>query len=106
LLQWYITVYNFPTNIGGRPLFSWPSYIIITFELTILFAAFSATFGLLGLCGLPLPYHPVFNVPRFSLASRNAFFLCIEAADPHFELEKTKSFLNGLHPKEVSEVAH
>jgi len=106
LLQWYITVYNFPTNIGGRPLFSWPSYIIITFELTILFAALSAVLGLLGLCGLPMPYHPVFNVPRFSLASRDSFFLCIEADDPHFDLDKTKSFLAGLHPKEVSEVAH
>jgi hypothetical protein len=106
LLQWYITVYNFPTNIGGRPLFSWPSYIIITFELTILFAAGSAVVGLLALCGLPMPYHPVFNVPRFSLASRNSFFLCIEADDPQFELGKTKSFLAGLHPKEVSEVAH
>jgi Protein of unknown function (DUF3341) len=106
LLQWYITVYNFPTNIGGRPLFSWPSYIIITFELTILFAAGSAVVGLLALCGLPMPYHPVFNVPRFSLASRNSFFLCIEADDPQFDLVKTKSFLAGLDPKEVSEVAH
>jgi hypothetical protein len=106
LLQWYITVYNFPTNIGGRPLFSWPMYIVITFELTVLFASISATFGLLALCGFPTPYHPVFNVPRFSLATRNGFFLCIEASDPHFDLDKTKSFLNGLHPKEVSEVAN
>jgi Protein of unknown function (DUF3341) len=106
LLQWYITVYNYPTNIGGRPLFSWPSYIIITFELTILFAAISAVGGLLALCGLPMPYHPVFNVPRFSQASRDGFFLCIEAADPEFELDKTKDFLTALHPKEVSEVAH
>jgi hypothetical protein len=87
-------------------LFSWPSYIIITFELTILFAAGSAVVGLLALCGLPMPYHPVFNVPRFSLASRNSFFLCIEADDPQFDLVKTKSFLAGLDPKEVSEVAH
>jgi hypothetical protein len=106
LLQWYITVYNFPTNIGGRPLFSWPMYIVITFELTVLFASIAATFGLLGLCGFPLPYHPVFNVPRFSLATRNGFFLCIEADDPLFDLDKTKSFLNGLDPKEVSEVAN
>jgi hypothetical protein len=106
LLQYYITVINFPINIGGRPLHSWPSYIIITFELTILFAAISAVLGLLGLCGLPLPYHPVFNVPRFSLASRNSFFLCIEAADPLFDREKTSSFLGTLEPKEVSEVAH
>jgi hypothetical protein len=106
LLQWYITVYNFPTNIAGRPLFSWPMYIVITFELTVLFASASATFGLLALCGFPTPYHPVFNVPRFERATSDGFFLCIEAADPLFELDKTKGFLNGLDPKEVSEVAN
>lgn len=105
-LQWYVTVFNFPTNIGGRPLFSWPSYIVITFELTVLFAAISATFGLLGLCGFPTPYHPVFNVPRFEKATRDGFFLCIEAHDPQFDLSKTKSFLAGLDAKEVSEVAN
>ncbi len=105
-LQWYITVFNFPTNIGGRPLFSWPSYIVITFELTILFAALSATLGLLGLCGFPTPYHPVFNVPRFEKATRDGFFLCIEAHDPLFSLEKTKSFLGGLDAREVTEVAN
>ncbi len=106
LLQWYITVFNFPTNIGGRPLFSWPSYIVITFELTVLFAAGSAVLGLLGLCGLPLPYHAVFNAPRFEKATRDGFFLCIEAADPHFELERVKAFLSGLSPEGVSEVAN
>lgn len=106
LLQWYITVYNFPTNIAGRPLFSWPMYIVITFELTVLFASLSATFGLLALCGFPTLYHPVFNVPRFERATRNGFFLCIEAKDPLFELDKIKSFLGGLDPKEVSEVAN
>ena len=85
LLQYYVTVIYFPINIGGRPLHSWPSYIVITFELTILFAAISAVLGLLALCGLPMPYHPTFNVPRFALASRNRFFLCIEAADPLFD---------------------
>ena len=70
LLQYYVTVIYFPTNIGGRPLHSWPAYIIITFEMTILFAALSAVLGLLGLCGLPMPYHPAFNIPRFALASR------------------------------------
>jgi hypothetical protein len=105
-LQWYVTVFNFPTNIGGRPLFSWPSYIVITFELTVLFAAISATFGLLALCGFPMPYHPTFNAPRFERATRDGFFLCIEARDPLFDLEKTKSFLSGLEPKGVSEVAN
>jgi hypothetical protein len=104
LLQVYVTIFHFPTNIAGRPLYSWPSYIVITFELTILFASFAATFGLLGLCGFPEPYHPVFNAPRFSLASRDTFFLCIEAADPLFDLEKTKVFLDSCAPKEVVEV--
>lgn len=106
LLQYFVTVIYFPINIGGRPLHSWPSYIIITFEMTILFAALSAVLGLLGLCGLPMPYHPVFNVPRFSAATRDRFFLCIEAEDPLFDLQKTSSLLESLEAKEVSEVAH
>ncbi|HUK18998.1 MAG TPA: DUF3341 domain-containing protein [Bryobacteraceae bacterium] len=105
LLQYYITVWDFPINIGGRPLHSWPAYIIITFELTILFAAISCVLGLLGLCGLPMPYHPMFNVPRFATASRNRFFLCIEASDPLFDHDKTAEFLETLEPREVSEVA-
>ncbi len=98
----------FPINIGGRPLHSWPAYIIITFELTILFAAPSPRCcGLLALCGLPMPYHPVFNVPRFALASRNRFFLCIEAARSAVRSDRTvPSFLETLEPREVSEVAH
>ncbi|HTX33901.1 MAG TPA: DUF3341 domain-containing protein [Bryobacteraceae bacterium] len=106
LMQYYVTVIYFPINIGGRPLDSWPSYIIITFELTILFGAISAVLGLLALCGLPMPYHPSFNVPRFALASRNRFFLCIEAEDPLFDHDQTIAFLETLAPREVSEVAH
>jgi ActD protein len=106
LMQYYIAVWDFPINVGGRPLHSWPSFIIITFELTILFAAFSTVLGLLGLCGLPMPYHPVFNVPRFAQASRNRFFLCIEAADPLFDRHTTAEFLRSLEAYEVSEVAH
>src|SRR5215472_13670973 len=106
LLQYYVTVIYFPINIAGRPLHSWPAYIIITFEMTILFAAISAVLGLLALCGLPMPYHPTFNVPRFATASRNRFFLCIEAADPLFDHDQTCSFLETLEPREVSEVAH
>jgi hypothetical protein len=105
LLQYYVTVIYFPINVAGRPLHSWPSYIVITFEMTILFAALSAVLGLLALCGLPMPYHPVFNVPRFALASRNRFFLCIQARDPLFDREQTCAFLETLEPREVSEVA-
>jgi hypothetical protein len=106
LLQYYVTVWNFPINIGGRPLHSWPSYIVITFELTILFAAISSVLGLMALCGLPMPYHPTFNVPRFALATRNRFFLCIESTDPLFDHDRTVEFLESLEPREVSEVAH
>lgn len=106
LLQYFITVIYFPINVGGRPLHSWPSYIIITFELTILFGAISTVLGLLALCGLPMPYHPVFNVPRFSAASRDRFFLCIEATDPLFDRQRTSGLLEALEAREVSEVAH
>ncbi len=105
-LQYWIAVVYFPINIAGRPLNSWPSFIIITFELTILFASLSAVLGMMALCGLPMPYHPVFNVPRFSAASRNRFFLCIEADDPLFDSARTSEFLGTLEPREVSEVAH
>jgi hypothetical protein len=106
LLQYYVTVIHYPINVAGRPLHSWPMYIVITFETTVLFAALAAVLGLLALCGLPMPYHPAFNVPRFALASRNRFFLCIEATDPMFERQQTEAFLESLEPREVSEVAH
>jgi hypothetical protein len=105
LLQYFITVIYYPINVAGRPLHSWPSYIIITFELTILLGSISAVVGLFALCGLPMPYHPVFNVPRFALASKDRFFLCIESTDPLFDPAKTSQFLETLEPKEVSEVA-
>ncbi|MGA2579468.1 MAG: DUF3341 domain-containing protein, partial [Bryobacteraceae bacterium] len=106
LMQYYVTVIYFPINVAGRPLHSWPMYIVITFELTILFAAISAVFGLLALCGLPMPYHPVFNVERFALASRSRFFLCIEARDPLFDRKATEEFLDSLDARRVTEVAH
>ena len=106
MLQYFVSVIYYPINIGGRPLLSWPSYIIITFELTILFAALTAVFGMIALCGLPMPYHPTFNVPRFELATRDRFFLCIESTDPLFDRAKTCEFLETLAPREVSEVAH
>ena len=105
LLQYFITVIYYPINIAGRPLHSWPSYIIITFELTILLASLSAVIGLFALCGLPMPYHPMFNAPRFAMASNDRFFLCIESTDPLFDSTRTSEFLASLDAKEVSEVA-
>jgi ActD protein len=103
-MQWFATAVHYPLNIGGRPLASWPSYIPITFELTVLFAAITAVLGMLGLNRLPMPYHPVFNVPRFALASRDRFFLCIETTDPLYDPEKTRAFLSSLGAREVTEV--
>lgn len=104
-LQYWSSVLEYPLNIGGRPFHSWPSFIPVTFETTILGAALAAVLGMLALNGLPMPYHPVFNAPRFALASRSRFFLCIEARDPRFDREATQRFLESLDPRGVSEVA-
>src|ERR1044071_2974071 len=104
LLQYWINVWEYPLNIGGRPFHSWPAFIVPTFETTILCAALSSVLGMFFLNGLPQPYHPVFNVERFAAASRDRFFLVIEAADPQFDRRGTEDFLRGLSPSEVAEV--
>jgi hypothetical protein len=103
-MQWYTMAVDYPFNIGGRPHNSWPVFIPITFEVMVLVAGFSALLGMLLLNGLPRPYHPVFNVPRFTEASQDRFFLCIEATDPKFDREATKQFLAALGPSGIMDV--
>ena len=103
-LCYWTTVIDYPMNVGGKPFHSAPAFIVPTFETTILFAAFAAVFGMLALNGLQMPYHPVFNAPRFALASRDRFFLCIEAKDPRFEHDTTWAFLSKLGAKVVMDV--
>jgi hypothetical protein len=104
LMQYWINVINYPLNIGGKPFHSWPAFIIVTFEMTILFGGISAVFGMLALNGLPMPYHPVFNVARFAMASKDRFFLIVFASDKKYDDVKTREFLEGLGPKTLVEV--
>ncbi len=104
LLQYWINVINYPLNIGGKPFHSWPSFIVVTFEMTILFGGLSAVFGMLALNGLPMPYHPVFNVERFAMASKDRFFLIVFSSDKKYDDVKTREFLETLAPKTLTEV--
>jgi hypothetical protein len=104
LLQWWIATISYPVNIGGRPYHSAPAFIVVTFEMTILFAVLAAVFGMLALNGLPMPYHPVFNVPRFALATKDRFFLIVFSSDPKYSRTGTRDFLQSLTPRSISEV--
>ena len=104
LMKWWISAVDYPINVGGKPPHSWPAFIVITFEMTILFAALSAVLGMLALNGLPMPYHPVFNVPRFALASKDRFFLIVFSSDPRYDPAGTRKFMEGLAPRSISEV--
>jgi hypothetical protein len=103
-MEWYSAVIDYPLNVGGRPLHSWPAFVPITFELTVLFASLAGLIGMLALNGLPKPYHPVFNVPEFKQASQTRFFLCIEAADHIFRPNEVREFFLSLDPEKVTEV--
>jgi hypothetical protein len=104
LMQYWINTMAYPLNIGGKPFHSWPSFIVVTFEMTILFGGISAVFGMLALNGLPMPYHPVFNVSRFAMASKDRFFLIVFSSDKKYDDVKTREFLESLGPKTLTEV--
>ena len=104
-LQWYSATIFYPLNIGGRPLHDWPTYVVITFEVTVLLAAFTAGLFMLARNGLPRPYHPVFNTPGFERATRDGYYLCIEAVDPRFDETEVRGFLEGTQPVSVHRVA-
>lgn len=104
ILQWWINTIAYPVNVGGRPFHSWPSFIIVTFEMTILFSGLSAVFGMIALNGLPMPYHPVFNVPQFDAASKDKFFIVVFSSDKKYDAIGTRQFLESLGPLSVAEV--
>jgi len=105
-MEWFAMAIWYPLNVGGRPLNSWPLFIPITFELAVLVGGLTAALGMLALNGLPMPYHPLFNVPSFARATQDRFFLAVEGRDPRFDRRRTAELLLGLGAMEVSEVGH
>ena len=105
LMQTWFAVYDYPINIGGKPYWSWPQFIPVTWALMVLTACISGVMGLFALCGMPQPHHPVFNNSRFIRATRDRFFLCIESTDPKFDVAEIKTFFSTLHPDDIAEVA-
>lgn len=105
-LQFYVSAVDYPMNVGGRPMVSWPSFVPVTFECTVLFASFGAVIGMLAFNGLPRPHHPIFETPRFDLASQTSFFLAVEATDPKYDRKATVAFLESLGAYKVSEVTY
>jgi hypothetical protein len=104
LLQYWISVVSYPINVGGKPYHSWPAFIVVTFEMTILFGGIFAVFGMLALNGLPMPYHPVFNVPRFAFATKDRFFLIVFSSDPKYNPVEVRRLLESFGPRSISEV--
>ena len=104
LMQYWMNGVNYPVIVGGKPPHSWPAFVPITFEMTILFGGISAVLGMLALNGLPMPYHPVFNVPRFAMATKDRFFLIVFSTDPKYNPATTRAFLESLAPRSISEV--
>jgi hypothetical protein len=103
-LQVYVSVFDYPLNVGGKPLLSLPAFIPVTFECTILLAALGAFFGMFAMNGLPKPYHPIFSAPNFERASQDRFFLCIEARDPMYDADEARAFMETLGAESVSAV--
>ncbi len=104
LMQYWVAAVTYPLNVGGKPFHSWPAFVVVTFEMTILFAGLSAVFGMLALNGLPMPYHPVFHVERFAFATKDRFFLIIFSSDTKYDPVGVRRFLDSLHPRSISEV--
>jgi hypothetical protein len=107
LMETWISVWAYPLNIAGRPYYSWPAFVVPAYEWTILWAGLTSAFGMLAMCGLPAPYHPLFNAPNFRTgATTDKFFLCLEARDPKFSVAESRAYLEAMHPVSIVEVEY